>query len=243
MTAQRSRSWRRPTGWPGPVPWTRLLRADVLAVAFAVPVAVLAMLVRAEGGPVVRVDEDVIRAATDLTRSEPALRTVLVGWQAAFQAVWVNSVVAGLCVWVWRRHGLRDRALWAFSTVMVGWGLALGIKYLVRRARPVVEEAVELAPGYSFPSGHVANTTTAACAVVVLLWPMLGPRGRALAVTTGAVLVLLTAADRVLLGVHYPSDAVAGTAFGVALVAAAHHGFVAAGRTARERTTAAEGRS
>jgi membrane-associated phospholipid phosphatase len=161
---------------------------------------------------------------------------VLLVWEEVFHARWVNILVALVCLWVWRVHGLRNRALWAFGTVMVSWALALVTKEVVRRARPVVDDAIALAPGFSFPSGHVASAATAAGAVVVLLWPVLGRRGRVIAGATGALAVVLTAADRVLLGVHYPTDAVAGIAFGAAVVGGSYLGFVgSAPRSARDR--------
>lgn len=214
-----------------PVPWRRLARAAATAVALAVPVATLALLVRLEYGPLLVLDEAAIRAGTDLARSQPVLRSVLLAWETAFRGVWVNSAALLLCLWVWRRTGVRNRALWAFTTIMVSWGLALGLKYVIQRARPVVEEAVSVSSGFSFPSGHVANTTTAVLALTVLLWPLLRRRGRAVACAVGAALVLLTAADRILLGVHYPSDTAAGVVFAAAVVWGSYLGFISRRRT------------
>jgi membrane-associated phospholipid phosphatase len=196
------------------------------AAALGLPFAVLALLVRSRLGWVQTLDEAAIRAATDLTRSEPALHRALVVWQEAFRAGWVNLAVTAACLWAWRRHGLRTRALWAFVTLMVAWGVQLAAKQVVRRARPVVEDAVAQAPGYSFPSGHAANTAAACAVVTVLLWPLLHRRGRVAVAAVAAALVLVTAADRVLLGVHYPSDVVAGILLGVAVTGASFAGYV-----------------
>jgi membrane-associated phospholipid phosphatase len=204
----------------------RLVRATVAAVTLGLPFALLAFLVRGRVAGIQTFDEATIRAATDLTRSAPGLHRVLLGWQEAFRAIWVNAAVTGACLWAWRRHGLRTRALWAFVTLMVAWGLQLVVKQVVQRARPVVEDAVAHAPGYSFPSGHAANTATACAVVMVLVWPLLRSRGRVAAATVGTALVLVTAADRVLLGVHYPSDVVAGVLLGVAVTGASYGGYV-----------------
>ncbi|GAA2727550.1 phosphatase PAP2 family protein [Cellulomonas aerilata] len=202
------------------------MRAAIAAAALGLPFVVLALVVRARLAAVQPFDESVIRAATDLTRAQPGLRGALLVWQECFRAGWVNLAVTGLCVWAWRRHGLRTRAVWAFVTLMVAWGLQLVAKQLVQRARPVVEDAVAHAPGYSFPSGHAANTAAACAVVTVLVWPLLGPRGRLAAAAGAAVVVLVTAADRVLLGVHYPSDVVAGVLLGVAVTGASYAGYV-----------------
>ena len=58
-----------------PLPLRRraLLRAGVFAIAFTVPVAVLAYVVRAQVEDVLRLDRQAIVAATTFTRAHPAL--------------------------------------------------------------------------------------------------------------------------------------------------------------------------
>lgn len=210
-----------------------LVRATGVAIGLAAPVAVLAWAVRAESGALVAVDEAAIRAATDLTRAEPGLRTALLVWQEAFQARWVNLAGVALALWVWRRHGLRARTVWAVATVLLGWGLSNVAKLAVQRTRPLVDDAVAHAPGYSFPSGHAMNTATAAIALTALVWPLLGRRGRAVVVTVAVLAVVLTGVDRVMLGVHYPSDVVAGTLLGAAVATGSWLGWSA--HVARDR--------
>jgi membrane-associated phospholipid phosphatase len=203
----------------------RLLRAAACATALGLPVALLALVVRAQVAPVLELDEAAISAATDATRSRPELRSALLAWQASFRGIWVNSVVAVICLWAWRRHGLKTRAQWAFVTVMVAWGLQALTKLVVQRTRPVVEDAVAHASGYSFPSGHASNTAAACLVVTILVWPLLDRRGRVVVAVLAATLTVLTALDRVFLGVHYPSDVVAGVLFGVAVVSASFVGY------------------
>src|SRR5215218_607554 len=221
--ADRTRSAGRPPAQPGRR--RRLLRAVAAAAALGLPVAVLALLVRAQVDDVLTLDESAIRAATEITRARPGLLTALLVWEAAFQGVWVNTVVGLVCWWAWRRHGLKTRALWAFVTVMAAWGLQALTKLVVQRTRPVVEDAVAHSGGYSFPSGHAANTTAAVLVVTILVWPLLGRRGRVVVPVVAAVLVVLTALDRVFLGVHYPSDVVAGVLFGAAVTFASFVGY------------------
>jgi len=209
-----------------PAGWYRLLRTVGLATAFSLPVAVLAVLVRDHVGPIAAVDQGAVTAGTNLTRADPELDRVLVIWQELFQARWVNLAGTLLCVWVWRRHGLRTRALWAFVTLMISWNVSLDVKFVVQRARPAVENAVAVAPGYSFPSGHAANTAAAGITLTVLVWPLLGPKARAVVPVAVTMAVILTALDRVLLGVHYPSDVVGGVALGGALAGASYLGYL-----------------
>ncbi len=195
----------------------RLVGAALSAVGTSLVVAGIAVVVRANLRPVRDLDEGLIRAATDFTRSHDGFKSALLIWQEAFQPKWVYAVGTLVCLIVWRRHHLTGRALWAFVTMMLSWNLALDIKILVQRARPVVQDAIAIAPGYSFPSGHAANTAAAATVLTILVWPLLGRRARWIVVPAASVAVLLTAADRVFLGVHYPTDVTAGVVFGVGI--------------------------
>ncbi len=212
----RTRPSRRPA----------LLRAAAFGLVFALPVAVLAYLVRAQSDVVVERDHDIIAAATDWTRAHPLVQDVLLVWQEAFNVRWVALAGLATCAWFgWRHHGLRTRALWAAGTIAGAWALQLGVKTLVGRARPVVEDAVAHAPGSSFPSGHATQITATTVALTLLVWPLLGSRGRVVAPVVGGVLVLLTCLDRVLLGVHFPSDVVAGLLVGGGLAVASYVGY------------------
>lgn len=83
------------------------------------------------------------------------------------------------------------------------------VKALVRRARPVLEELPALSPtlyGRSYPSAHASTSFAAAGALSAAL-----PRVPLYAAAT------LMALTRPYLGVHYPSDVVAGALFGRAV--------------------------
>jgi membrane-associated phospholipid phosphatase len=83
------------------------------------------------------------------------------------------------------------------------------VKVLVRRARPVLEDLPALSPtlyGRSYPSAHASMSFAAARALSPAL-----PRAP---LYVAAALMALT---RPYLGVHYPSDVVAGAFFGRAM--------------------------
>lgn len=99
-------------------------------------------------------------------------------------------------------------------------------KELLDRVRPEFNPIAETL-GPSFPSGHSAMAAAFWAAVALLLARRRSPRTRAL-LSAGAVAIAVTVAGtRVLLGVHWLSDTIAGVAFGwawFALVAIAFGG-------------------
>ncbi|MDV5825536.1 MULTISPECIES: phosphatase PAP2 family protein [Sphingomonadales] len=112
---------------------------------------------------------------------------------------------------------VRSGRLAAFLIVQaaVGTSLASLVKPWFGRVRPdVVPHWTEVASA-SFPSGHAANS-----AVVYLSIAMIAARaapsrpGRAYLMATASLLVILIGFSRIYLGVHYPTDVLAGWAIG-----------------------------
>lgn len=197
-------------------------------MALGSPVWLLALVVRERSGPLVALDERVVRAATDLT-TRSGLTEALVVLQAVTEPVVLHALAAGVLVRTARRAGRgtapRGRASWAFATMMVSWATGAALKLLVERPRPVLDVPLARAAGYSFPSGHALNATVAAAALLVLLWPAMTPVRRRLGVAAASLLVLGVGLDRVLLGVHHPSDVVGGVVLGGCFVTASWWGF------------------
>src|SRR5690349_21067672 len=136
----------------------RLTRAVVYAVVVAVPLAVLAFLIRTKFGPLADLDQDVSIAATDFTRSHDGFHSAAHAWEMISQpSVMYAAVGVPLCLLAWFHWHLRTRAMWALATMAVGWAVAVVLKMLVQRSRPVIEEPFAVHHGYSFPSGHATN--------------------------------------------------------------------------------------
>jgi len=93
------------------------------------------------------------------------------------------------------------------------------VKDYVARPRPSVNQLVS-APGYSFPSGHTLNSTATYGLLALVAWRSRLPLAiRRAAVVVGVTIPLLVGLSRIALGVHYPTDVLAGWLVGVALVA------------------------
>ncbi len=95
------------------------------------------------------------------------------------------------------------------------------IKVLVGRARPDLLDPFVVEAGFSFPSGHSTNGMVAYGVLAVLVGRIAPGRRWAMAVQCLlAVVVLLIGLSRVWLGVHHPTDVVAGWVAGAVLVIA-----------------------
>lgn len=222
------------TRWAGAVSVVRtrrrpLLRGVLAMVVFALPVVLLGLAVRQQFDPLIRADQAAIREATGFSIRHglvPAL-TVL---QVISLPIFVYAVATGVVVWTWRSKQLKGRALWAFVTMMVGWAIGGIAKPIAQRARPVVDDSVPHAHGYSFPSGHTLNITLAAGVLVFLLWPLLSVTQRRIAVGLAIVVPVIVGLDRLFIGAHFPSDILAGHVLGLGIMFASWIGFI--GRTA-----------
>ena len=129
-------------------------------------------------------------------------------------------VVAGVLVLCWlRRRGRRAEA-WGFA-LSVGGSMLLTqlLKALVRRPRPALWASLRPEATLSFPSGHAMDTAALATALGFLLWQRraAGP-ARAAALVPAALFALAVGWARVYLGVHHPSDVLAGWAAAVGWV-------------------------
>ena len=111
-----------------------------------------------------------------------------------------------------------------FLVSMVGAVLLSGtIKHLVDRPRPDFDRLVEIG-GLSFPSGHA--TSSAICYGAIALAALsVRTRPRVVIAVACVAIAVAVAVSRVWIGVHYPTDVVAGLAWGSAWLGLAHFAF------------------
>jgi membrane-associated phospholipid phosphatase len=116
-------------------------------------------------------------------------------------AAWLAVAATGAAV------DRRRRRQWARAgaAVFVAHAVSVVVKRVARRVRPVHEGLathVSTPSRWSFPSSHATSTTTAA----IVFAPLLGRWTLALPP--------VMAWSRLVLGVHYPTDVLSGTALG-----------------------------
>lgn len=102
-------------------------------------------------------------------------------------------------------------------SIASSWSISAYVKELMMRPRPPA--ALQAIPtiDYSFPSEHAASAMAIYGYLAIILWHL--PMRRSVRYAgAGALisLVALVALSRVYLGIHYPSDVLAGLAFGSA---------------------------
>ena len=169
---------------------------------------------------VTRTDHALLRSARRALGGTPAVPVAqglsrfgehAVGWIALGAVGWASG---------------RRRREWAVGVagVVAAHGSGVVVKRLVRRVRPSLADvpALVATPSrLSFPSAHGCSTAAAA----VAFSPMAGRP-----IMVGVTVAMLV--SRVLLGVHYPSDVLAGAALGAGVAGAVRRGLSAPGAVA-----------
>lgn len=119
------------------------------------------------------------------------------------------------------RRGRGNAAAYVAGAAFGGLVATQILKAVIRRARPELDEPYVQLTTYAFPSGHaLAATATYGALAIVLSVSIRARRERRLLVAGLAALIVLVAASRVVLGVHYLLDVLAGTIGGIALLSA-----------------------
>jgi undecaprenyl-diphosphatase len=186
------------------LPARPVLLAGILALLW------LAMLLLGAGPA----DRDILYAL--YTRDEPLLAQAAIGiTQLGNWWTVVGVTLAGALLLFYR--GKKWGALTLLIATFTGRGLVILQKDYFARLRPEENLRLVEVSYQSFPSGHAANPTIAYVALALLLFD--DPKRRRVAVLTAMVLALLIGISRPMLGVHWPSDVVAGWAFGLMWIA------------------------
>jgi undecaprenyl-diphosphatase len=209
--------------------WVRLEVSVAATLAFAAGIVAFGAAVVVLGG----VTEDVTRhngfSTTDplhlrwfVDHRSPAVDTLARGFSTlgSPSVLVLVAVAAAFLLW-WRGTNVL---------VAIAPGLALGLaavaaalgKLVVGRDRPPAALHLVAESDASFPSGHATNTTAIllTLALITAVYVLRRPFVRATCVAASLLLATAVGVSRLVLGVHWPTDVIAGWALGGAVALA-----------------------
>lgn len=159
-------------------------------------------------------DWSVLHALNNFMYQHDGVEDPLLFYVNASEALFVATLAIVFLAARGAAHAAWRRASVA-AVLSAGLGLAVGkvISELVDRARPFVADphGVHLFAGHAADPGFPSDHATAAFAIAVAI--LLRKRGWGI---VALVLATVLSVGRVALGVHYPSDVIAGAALGSA---------------------------
>jgi len=160
------------------------------------------------------VDWSVLHALNNFMYQHDGVEDPLLFYVNASEALFIATLAVVFLAARGAAHAAWRRASVA-AVLSAGLGLAVGkaISELVDRARPFVADphGVHLFASHAADPGFPSDHATAAFAIAVAI--LLRKRGWGI---VALVLATLLSVGRVALGVHYPSDVLAGAALGAA---------------------------
>jgi undecaprenyl-diphosphatase len=186
-----------------------------LALLIGAVIAFTALADVVSEGQVQSIDDSILlwlNAHANPTLDAAALEITALGGVAV---VWMVILVSSVFLWQTRHH-YSVLLLWV--AVLGGNAINFTLKAEFDRPRPqLFEWRVPFAPHSSFPSGH-STTAVVLYATLAYLLARLEPSRtmRRLTLAVAGLVILLIGSSRVYLGVHHPSDVLAGFAVGLA---------------------------
>ena len=158
-------------------------------------------------------DKEVVKIDTDISHYIYSFRTPLLTEVMIFityfgaDLILVFSTVIAI-VLSWKKH--KKESILFVIMLIFGSILNITLKQIFQRPRPDIDPLFTLT-SYSFPSGHAMNGFVFYATLAYFTYHFSGKIKRTLLFSSIAgILVLLIGISRVYLGVHYPTDVVAG---------------------------------
>jgi membrane-associated phospholipid phosphatase len=165
-------------------------------------VGVLAIALLQRSGVLDGLNIGAMAAAGEARAISPAITSIMLA------ASWIGDtvgriavIIAAVALLLWR--GRRSGAQWLALVMAGGTLLNLGLKQLFAAPRPDLLPHLDIVHSYSFPSGHAAGNMMLFGALAMLA-------GRWGSYVLAGLLIALIGISRVWLGVHWPSDVLAG---------------------------------
>lgn len=170
------------------------------------------------GGRTYPLDVAAISASGPWRMDHPQATNAIILYTHLGSAAVLLALTAAGALWLWRQRE-RARAAALLASVFGGRLGIEAIKLFVDRSRPSLAEHPVVVHSQSFPSGHAGNSMITFLALALFVAP---ERWRGPAVAAAVTASLAMGSTRPLLGVHWPSDVLAGWIYGAAVVLLAY---------------------
>lgn len=209
-----SSRWQRLRGW--------LSASDLTLPSILVAIGVLAVIFLRMGHEVSEAETDAfdnrillaLRSAPDDPLGPPWVEAAMMHLSALGSGA-VTALVALIAVG-FTLLARRPRFALLIATCAIGVSVLMTLlKGLYNRPRPTVVTHIDPPGGLSFPSGHSTISMALYMTLAVLIARTLEERRlRRFVIGTGGFLTMLIGVSRMYLGVHYPTDVLAGWTVG-----------------------------
>jgi len=204
-------AWRRPAttrpGWP-----RRQYTIGPLRLALACALAFALLTTALLASPLIGVFDVYVRAAVRALYDDAFVRACV--FITAFGDTATLVAITGIsAAWLWV-GGRRQTMLGLLVSALGSQLTTYALKYAIDRDRPVFETFAHAATP-SFPSAHATGAVAVYGFVVYAIAGRLAGRLRFECLFWGCSCIALLAASRIIIGVHYLSDVIAGLLVGL----------------------------
>lgn len=127
---------------------------------------------------------------------------------------WATLSITALAAVFLVLRGRHRRSAALVLVVLTGRLSVELLKLWIDRPRPALVDYDVVVHSLSFPSGHAGNSTITYLSLALIMGPVVGKSRAPLAVA--ALLAFVIGLTRPMLGVHWPTDVLAGWAWGIA---------------------------
>lgn len=121
-----------------------------------------------------------------------------------------------LVTFLYFKKHYREALFLAITMTTCGLAMPL-LKNIFSRERPNFYRLIEIS-GYSFPSGHTTSATTMYLTLAIILLSIMKKLNKYFAFSIAVLGIVIIGSSRIYLGVHYPTDVMAGICLGISIV-------------------------
>lgn len=131
--------------------------------------------------------------------------------------IYQSAIITILLVtFLYFKKHYREALFLAITMTTCGLAMPL-LKNIFRRERPNFYRLIEIS-GYSFPSGHTTSATTMYLTLAIILLSIMKKLNKYFVFSIAVLGIVIIGSSRIYLGVHYPTDVMAGICLGISIV-------------------------